>query len=277
MHVEVVITNTDNSAYSEIALRSLLRSNPDLPPSRVTIADNHSRDDTRALRDCVEECGATWWRTRWPAHPPAINSQGDVLRDFVLSKPDCDAHLLLHSDVWFFQADPVRRMAEELAADDSLWAVQARFSSDGRTEIEDGSLLKLQRRVVHLVAAELRSRPQTPTLELPTERAHAGMYLPGAHTACLLVRNADPLRALAKKIGLSCAWIWSRELGIGGFYDTLTLVTQIMAALGHRYALSDVLVGHFRDTTMDSAGQAASKRGACEEMLASLRRETAHR
>ncbi len=277
MHVEVVITNTDNSAYSEIALRSLLRCNPDLPPSRVTVADNHSRDDTRALRAYIAECGANWWRTRWPAHPPAINSQGDVLRDFILSKPDCDAHLLLHSDVWFFQADSVRRMADDLAADDNLWAVQGRFSSDGRTEIPDGSLLKLKLRVVHLVAAELRRPPQTPTVELPTERSHAGMYLPGAHTACLLVRNTELLRALTQKIGLSCAWIWSRELGVGGFYDTLTLVTQIMAALGHRFTLSEVLVGHFRDTTMDSAGQAASKREACEQMLVSLRGEMANR
>ena len=71
----------------------------------------------------------------WDRNTPG-NNHGENLRDFVLAHQDCDYFLFLDADIVFVQDETVTTMASELAeAGDDVWAIQARFTEDGETEV----------------------------------------------------------------------------------------------------------------------------------------------
>ena len=152
-YVAAIIINHNTSRFAEIALRSLRlaaeRANVDV---RVTVVDNHSSDDTVALHAAIEECGASWELSRWPAGKQALTTHGDVLRDFVLARPEAPAFLFADSDICFHEPDAIAVMLEELNEMSDVWAVQARLLTNKLTdpsnylEVGPASFMEMVRR-----------------------------------------------------------------------------------------------------------------------------------
>ncbi len=82
-----MLVNHNTSAFAELALRSLIATHAELLASgrlRVTVVDNHSGDEGLAdLRAACDELDTPFQLSAWPAGASAINSHGDVRRDFV--------------------------------------------------------------------------------------------------------------------------------------------------------------------------------------------------
>jgi len=91
--------------------------------------------------------------TEWLPTTPG-NNHGENLRDFVIANPTAKHYLFLDCDVVFVPDDTVPTMSEELDRDVALWAIQARFTSDGENERPGGSLIKGGRRMFQNVAFE---------------------------------------------------------------------------------------------------------------------------
>src|SRR6185369_6701097 len=65
------------------------------------------------------------------------NSHGEILREFVLSHPDCTHYLFLDADVCFLEPDTVLLMLEALEADATCSGIGPRMSWDGINEIPE--------------------------------------------------------------------------------------------------------------------------------------------
>jgi hypothetical protein len=289
MRVETIISNWNTSRFAELALRSLRHTQtaPDVD-LRVTVTDDNSTEDTSALRDAARTLGATFEmsnltpgrRVPWAPRPArgviyergVTDTHADVLRNFVLDHEDCDAYLLVDSDVVFIQDDTVSTMARELLADDGLWAVQARFSLDGAHELEGGSLYDAeeQSQTVGLASYRISTLTEEEVLALRGEQLsrHRAYMAPRCNAACALLRNTATLRLIAREVGFSPAWVWSPVPELGGFYDTLALVTKVMRTHGLRFGLSSAMVIHFMGTSQD---QTPEKLDRCDALLAELR------
>jgi hypothetical protein len=252
--VEAVVVNHNTSRFAELALRSLswaaTRCGTDV---RVTVADNHSADGTAELRAAVEECGAAWELTRWPAGRQPLTTHGDVLRDFVLARPDAEGFLFVESDVCFLDPSALRVMLGELAAD-GVWAVQARLLTDkiaGPATFREA--LHRKRRPIELTAhLELETDDGTSaTLDL----RHSGRRIPRCHPGCALIRNSPAFQLAARHLGFSACWTWSNDVQLGGLSDTLSLVSNVMRTHRCRHRISTASVVHFWHGTRAGFGE----------------------
>lgn len=145
-HIEAVTINQDTSCFVELLLRSLYATHSDLDGIRLTILDNNSTDEMQHLTSFAEDKKIPIVQTKWDRNTPG-NNHGENLRDFVLSHQDCDFFLFLDADIVFVQDETVTTMASELAgAGDDVWAVQARFTEDGETEVPWAHLTKEERK-----------------------------------------------------------------------------------------------------------------------------------
>jgi hypothetical protein len=238
--VETAIVNHNTSLFAELALRSLVASvasedgQCDL---RITIVDNHSDDDVAPLITAADDLGADFALSRWPAAEAAFNTHGDVLRDFVLARPEADFYLLVDSDIDFESDRAMQTMLGELDSDGRLWAVQARFSSAEARE--HGASLDIW-----------AGRPFEATLgdwiwDEDSRVPVRGTIHPRCHPGATLVRNSELFQGLAHRVGFSSAVVIAGDPAVGGFFDTFGLTSAAMAAAGHRYDLSDVRCHHF--------------------------------
>lgn len=238
--VDAVIVNHNTSLFSELALRSLVASQHEgRVDLSVFVRDNHSDDaDLAGLRAAVADVGAVLETTRWPATSTPLNTHGDVLRDFVLDRPGADYYLFVDCDIDFEEPRTVDLMVEDLDADDSLWAVQARFRTaearraDGTLDVNAGGAP---------VALDVRRRDHAWTGTYPV----AGRIQSRCHPGATLVRNTPTLRRLADLIGFSTAAVLSADPTVAGFHDTFGLATTTMAVHGLGYGLSRATVHHF--------------------------------
>jgi hypothetical protein len=136
--VRAVIANHNTSLFSELALRSLLRSHEsdrDDIELETTVVDNHSSDARLpVLRALCADVGVAFETSRWPADDFTLNTHGDVLRDFVLADAGADHFLFVDADIDFEEEGSVSVLVDDIDADEQLWAVQARFRwSEGNT------------------------------------------------------------------------------------------------------------------------------------------------
>jgi glycosyltransferase involved in cell wall biosynthesis len=239
--VEAVIVNHNTSLFAELAVRSLVASVEQGEPAsdlRITVVDNHSTDDVAALQEVIHETGATFERSRWPVSETAFNSHGDVLRDFVLARPDADFFLFVDSDIDFESPAAVQTMLAELDDDRSLWAVQARFVWPEENQGEGASLDIWAGRSFEARVSDVGWDPDalTPVSGAIHRRCH-----PGA----TLVRATPLFRAVAERIGFSSLVVVGGDPDVAGFYDTFGMASAFLGVSGYEYALSDVRVHHF--------------------------------
>ena len=262
--VDAIIVNHDTSMFSELALRSLVASTAagsETCRLHITVVDNHSSDDgLPSLRGAIDELGATFELSRWPIATRTLNTHGDVLRDFVLAHPEADHYLFVDCDIDFDTDAVTQTMLDELVADDSLWAIQARFSSVEAKYGEGSSLDIWAGRPIEVVAAEWSWDPDS---RMPI----MGSIKPRCHPGATLVRNAPILRRVAEGIGFHCALTMSQDTGLAGFYDTLGLASAVMTAASYRYTLSSAVVHHFFNASYDDVHVAARERD-CRARLA---------
>lgn len=243
--VDAVIVNHNTSAFAELAVRSLhaaaLLAGTVV---RITLVDNHSTDDTRALREAVAECGCDWELSRWPAGGQPLTTHGDVLRDFVLARPDADGFLFAESDICFLEPDALSTMLTELDAQPAVWAVQGRLLT-GRYvgPVTFREAVHRKRRPLELTAHLSLETDDGSTSTMDT--VHSGRRIPRCHPGCALIRNSDPFQLATRHLGYSAAWTWSNDRQLGGLSDTLSLVSNVMRTHRQRHLMSAASVIHF--------------------------------
>jgi hypothetical protein len=264
--VEAVIVNHNTSRFAEIAVRSLHLAASAAPvPVRITVVDNHSTDDTGPLRAALRQCGARWEPSRWPAGRHGLNTHGDVLRDFVLARPDAPAFLIADSDICFFDPAVLAVMCAELAEDAAVWAVGARLLTE-QVATGAGSFGDAVRHRRRYVALTARMDVQTDDGSVSTvDLEHQARRLPRCHPGCALIRNGRPFQQAVRHLGLSAAWVWANDPQLGGLRDTLSMVSGAMRTHELHSRISAAPVLHFGHGTQ--VGLTARQ----ESLLARLR------
>jgi hypothetical protein len=242
MFVRAVIVNHNTSLFSELALRSLMRSHEadrDDIELDVTVVDNHSSDDALpGLRALCSELGVAFESSRWPADEAPVNTHGDVLRDFVLADTRADHFLFVDCDIDFEEEGSVSVLVDDLAADEELWAVQARFRWTEENHGADASLDIWAGRPIDLRVG--RSIDRWDDVD-----GFTGTIQRRCHPGATLVRNSEMFRRVANVVGFACAVRMSADPAHGGFLDTFGLACAAMEAAGYRYRLSRATVHHF--------------------------------
>jgi hypothetical protein len=238
--IEAVSVNHNTSPYMELMLRSLFARHAPGLDLRLTVFDNASDDDGGGLRAYAARRGV-------PIVPSGFttqsrnNSHGEILRRFVLDRPDCTHYLFLDADVCFVQDDTLPTMLRELAAAGDAFGIGPRLSWDGLAE---------------LPAAVSRDNPD--------------IYAARLHPCCALVKNTDLFRRVVGEIGLSCVrYLWAER---DQYLDTFKLMTRVMATHGLRHRLSSAMVIHFFCVSYDQDPAPARARAERRDaLLASLR------
>ena len=266
--IQAVIVNHNTSPFSELCLRSLFATEGTMKTSlTVTVMDNHSDDDGLAeLRHATEEMGADFELSRWPVAAATVNTHGDVLRDFVLARPDPDCYLFLDADIAFTEPETLRTMYTELIGRDDTWAMQARFvSAEGRCE---GSSLDLGAGDPQhfFVGFEDPASDRSRTFPI------AGTGKARVHPGCCLIRNSPALQETAEAVGFGTAVSMSQDPELAGYFDTMALASAVMATNGLIYGLSSAHVVHYFNVSYDERTDlTASKLQDCCRRLALLR------
>lgn len=210
--IHAVTVNHNTSAWTELLLRSLFVQNPELRID-LTILDNASEDDTRALARAADRFGVPIIQSGFTTRTEN-NSHGEILRRFVLdpSHQQASHYLFLDADVCFTQTSTVRRLIDALDQDGAAFGAGPRMSWDGESE-------------------------------LPTEVArNPALYEARLHPCCALVRNTPLFRRVVGAIGLSCVdYFWAERTQ---YLDTFELMTMVMRTHGLRHVIADALVMH---------------------------------
>lgn len=259
--VEAAIVNHNTSLFAELALRSLLASFESGDQScdlRVTVVDNHSTDDVEPLLEVAKDADVMFQLSRWPATEATFNTHGDVLRDFVLARPDADFYLLVDSDIDFETPAAVQVMLAELLDDASLWAVQTRFSS--AESKEEGSSLDIW--AGRPFEATLGNWSWDETSRVPV----SGVIHRRCHPGATLVRNSGLFQGIAHRIGFSSLVVIAGDPEVGGFYDTFGMTSAAMEAAGYRYDLSQARAHHFFMASYDKV-HIAAREWDCRQRL----------
>src|SRR5688572_19724576 len=113
--IAAVSVNHNTSLYMELMLRSLFanhRSLDDLGVS-LTILDNESEDDAGTLRGFAARVGVPILPSGFSTHTKNV-SHGEVLRRFVLDRPEAEYYLFLDADIVFHQPDTLDALVGEL-------------------------------------------------------------------------------------------------------------------------------------------------------------------
>jgi hypothetical protein len=267
VRIEAAIVNHDTSPFAELALRSLTTCATQGADLAVTVLDNHSDDEgLDGLRSAVTELGATFELTRWPRAATVTNSHGDALRDFVLGHESADAFLLVDADVVWTDPTSVRTMVDELGADEDRWAVQARFHWAERHRGPGASRGIWAGRPIRMQFGSVfddREPALGPTL--------AGTIRPRCHPAATLVANTSVFRGVAARLGLGTGAVFSNDVEVAGFHDTLGLASHAMEAYGKRSHLSSAVVIHYFNVSYERPELVVEKLGDCRARLARLR------
>jgi GT2 family glycosyltransferase len=212
-HIAAVSVNHNTSAYMELMLRSLFVRHPTDLSFDVTVFDNGSTDDMIELRRYATKRNV-------PIIPSGFslttehNSHGDILRNFVLNRPDCTHYLFLDADVCFLEIDTIVTMLAELERTPDLFGIGPRMSWDGISEIP----------------SEVRQKnPDICDARL--------------HPCCALIPNTPLFRQVVEIIGLACVrYLWAER---EEYLDTFKLLTRVMQTHGLRHILSSAMIQHF--------------------------------
>jgi len=132
MSILGISVNHGTTAYMDLMLRTLL----DVDGAdgvEVLVLDNDA-DDLELLGWAVER-GVTI-RPSGYGQTRSVTTHGEILREAILARPEPEAYLLLDADCFFLEPGTVATMQRELAADDRLFAVQARQTDEDGRDLE---------------------------------------------------------------------------------------------------------------------------------------------
>lgn len=223
--IAAVSVNHNTSLYTELMLRSLYANHTELARLGLdlTVLDNESEDDTSSLRAFAAEVGV-------PVMPSGFttrtthNSHGEILRRFVLDRPDATHYLFLDADIVFHQPGTLDALVADLdASPNDVYAAAPRV----------GYAHNLQ--------------------EIPDDERRSNIYERRLHPLCALFRNTPVFRRVTEHVGFSCArYLWADR---NQYLDTNELMTIVMRTHALRFLRSDVMVLHFFGVSYDLYGQ----------------------
>ncbi len=234
MHIQALAVNHGTTRYMELMLASLIAHHRDRSGLDVLVLDNESGD--LAGLDWLVRPGIAIQPSGYPRQVP-INTHGEILRDAVLARPDCDAYLFLDADVCFISDDTIPAMARELASDPGLFAVQATWSIAGDDEFEVPAIWRNHELFVRDSFKFQADEPWPPL------REYVVRLTDRIWPFCTLVRNDDVFRRIVRSVGLSAAN--NQCLRGGRQWDTFGLLTSVMETHDRRWRRSARRVIHF--------------------------------
>ncbi len=216
--IRAVTVNHNPSSYMELMLRSLFaRHVPDFDLA-VTVFDNASKDNMSGLWVYAQRMGVPIVQSGFTTRT-RNNSHGEVLRRFVLERPNCTYYLFLDADVCFVQDNTLDVMLRELEQNERAFGIGPRMSWDGVTELPE----------------EVRHNPD--------------LYEARLHPCCALVKNTEVFRRVVEEVGLSCVnYLWADG---DEYLDTFKLMTRVMRTHGLRHIISSRMVLHFFAVSYD--------------------------
>jgi hypothetical protein len=262
MQICLLTVNHGTSAYAELLLESLFHHHQQRDDLEVVVLDNASSELDRlekfvSLGVDLQQSGYTTKNT--------LTTHGEILRDAILRRPDCDAYLFVDCDVAFVADDTIDSMADELEADPNAFAIQARWLTHDGSEVALTSTES--NRPSSLVRESVRSLPDgswTDLVEFPVEL----QLNDRVHPFCALLRNDEAFRLTVENLGLSPA-MTQCERG-GKWWDTLGLLTQVMKTHNRTFGMSRAGVIHFGNVSWDPQW-AKEKAAARDALLANYR------
>jgi hypothetical protein len=256
MRVQVLSVNHGTTPYADLLLRSLIAHHADRGQIDVLLLDSGSPDLERL--DWARELGVEIRPSGYDLDVP-LTTHGEILRDGILSKPDCDAYLLVDSDVCFLADDTIQTMAGELFADPALFAVRALWQGWG-----DESLYEPDGHPDHNISRIRQTIRMFDQTEFGEPIEWDTGYGDRLHPFCVLVRNDAPFRLAAELIGLSPS---ATECVRGArWWDTLGLLTQVMKTHGRTWRRSSCRVLHFSSVSW-TTHDAERKNARRDELL----------
>jgi hypothetical protein len=257
-HISAITVNHNTSHFVELLVRTLFLTNdPDTLDCALSVLDNASDDaQLPALTSYLATYNIALQQTGFDTGI-AVEKHGAALRAFVLNHPHYTHYLFLDSDIWFVEPDTIGTMLRELdAADPAVFANQARIMGyyAGRViEGRDGT-------------PGAGDPPTWPAAWLGRE--YTISVYPRCSPVCCLIKNTPLFRRVVEMIGLTPALQFQPDRAT--YYDTLGLLTQVMATHGQRFIVSSKTVNHFTET-VHRPELRAPKDHDCLRMLDELR------
>lgn len=261
MRVQAIAVNHGTSDYAELLIRSFVRHHPDRGDLPLLVLDNDSPGFDRLERlagDGVEVCRSGYGTDH------QVVTHGEIVAAAILDRPDTDAYLLLDSDVCFRTDNTVPGMAAELAADTSLFGVQAQWLLPDGTRFEPTPADDYPRTTIRESLLPAGAAEWSEPYEFQVEIRAADRI----HPFCALLRNTPALRRTVDRFGLSAGMVQSERTG--RWWDTLGILTQVMATHGLGWRHSSYGVVHFGNVSWDDQW-AAEKAAARDRLLAEYR------
>jgi len=256
-----VTVNHNTSHFVELMLRTLFLTN-DLSGLHFEMAvlDNQSNDPHRdELSAYLAAQKGAWVQTGFDTSI-AGEKHGVAFANFIRDHPKYTHYLFLDADMWFIEPNTISTMVEELTnAPLSTFANQARIHGyyvDRVIEGRDG---------IPGTGAFDGQPPSTVTF---WDRAYSQIWMPRCSPVCSLVANTPLFRRVVETVGLTPTY----RFGVGEafFYDTFSLMTQVMATHGQYFIVSSKTINHFTQVTYMPEHRAAKDRD-CWLLLDDLR------
>lgn len=258
VRIQAIAVNHGTTDYAELLIRSFVRHHPDRSGLRLLLLDNDSPGFERLEELAVD--GVQLRRSGYGLEHQVV-THGEIVAAAILEHPDAEAYLLLDSDVCFRTDDTIGGLAAELASDPTVFGVQAQWlGADGsvfRPEPSSGFPRTRIRESVRPAGAGGWSEPY----EFEVENRAADRI----HPFCALLRNTEALRRTVELFGLSAGLVQSERTG--RWWDTLGILTQVMATHGLGWKESLYGVVHFGNVSRDDQW-AAEKAAARDRLLA---------
>lgn len=253
MTVLALSVNHRSTAYMDLMLRSLITRHQQRDELQIVVLDSASPD--LDLLSWTGDYGITIEPTGYGTNVP-LNTHGEILRDAILKRPDADEYLLLDADAFFLSDDTIDTMRAELAADPTLFAVQAQQCDENGVVFEFRGEPLPERLVRVNFRNSIAEDWWTPADEFSFN------YGDRLHPYCVLLRNSDGLQRAVELIGLSPAMTQCVRGAL--WWDTLGLFTQVMKTHGLSWRHSTARVGHFANVSWadEWAAEKAARRDA---------------
>jgi hypothetical protein len=242
LHIRGVTVNHNTSHFVELMLRTLFLTN-DLSNLRfeMTVLDNQSDDGhVEQLRAYLDDRQAVFVQTGFDT-TIAGEKHGAAFASFMREHAECSHYLFLDADMWFVEPDTIPTMLAELShAPRSTFGNQARILGYYAGRIIEGR---------DGIAGAGAFDGQPPFTVTFWDRAYSQVVMPRCSPVCSLVANTPLFRRVVETVGLTPSYRFGvREVF---FYDTFSLMTQMMATHGQNslhidHRMLDVYIGRIK-------------------------------
>ncbi|MFH1024364.1 MAG: hypothetical protein V1809_13375 [Planctomycetota bacterium] len=270
--IEAVVVNHNTSLYTELLLRSFYDKHAVPLDVSMTVLDNNSEDDMSMLESYASQKSIAIVKTRWNTRTET-NTHGEVLREFVLTHPNCEHYLFLDADACFCEENTVHAMMDELEKNEDVFGVQARMSWDGVNPVPEDAYWKTVKTYMKFKFGVGKE----PDGDVSTYGLNIAAVGDRCHPFCCLIRNSEVFRMVVEKIGLSAYRSFAETDGKG--FDTFGMMTQVMNTHKLRHIVSSKMVIHFCGVSYnpkhysgdDNSALKTMQKKRCLELLERLR------